>query len=208
MFKLSNLSYQYKGENSIEFPDMEFKSGEQWLILGASGCGKTTLLHLMAGFLSSKNCNIELNGTQFSKLSSAKLDQLRGKNIGVVFQNSHFVSALNVEQNLILAQNLAGNKADKNKVKEVLERLSLGHKLKSKIKNLSVGEQQRVSIARALINNPSIILADEPTSALDDNNCNEVLKLLEDQAKEQNATLIVVTHDTRLKDKIAKRIEL
>ena len=90
----------------------------------------------------------------------------------------------------------------------LLERLNIGHKAKKSIRNLSEGEKQRVAIARALVNNPRLILADEPTSALDDVNCNEVLSLLEEQAKAVGSALIVVTHDTRLKDKIAHRIIL
>ena len=103
---------------------------------------------------------------------------------------------------------LAGVKVDKTRISELLNRLNVGHKLNSKTNELSQGEQQRVAIARALINKPEVILADEPTSALDDFNCTEVLKLLETQAKEQNATLLIVTHDTRLKEHFTNQINL
>ena len=113
-----------------------------------------------------------------------------------------------VEENLLLAQYLAGNKEDKSIVHHLLEQLNLKHKLQSMPNELSQGEQQRVAIARALVNKPSVILADEPTSALDDANCDEVIKLLEKQAKEQNATLLIVTHDQRLKSYFDNQIVL
>ena len=136
------------------------------------------------------------------------MDHFRGKNIGIVFQKSYFVRALTVEENLALTQKLAGLPVSKNRIKELLDRLNIGHKLNSKTDSLSQGEQQRVAIARALINKPAIILADEPTSALDDHNCDQVIDLLVKQAQEEQATLLIVTHDGRLKDQFSKKIIL
>ncbi|MBK8624963.1 MAG: ATP-binding cassette domain-containing protein [Saprospiraceae bacterium] len=130
------------------------------------------------------------------------------ENIGIIFQQNHFVDALSVIENVILAQSLAGNKTDRNAAKSLLERLNIGHKADKSVRDLSQGEKQRVAIARALINQPKVILADEPTSALDDVNCDEVLKLLQEQAKVVGSALIVVTHDTRLKDKINNQVIL
>ena len=108
----------------------------------------------------------------------------------------------------MLAQKLAGAPIDRERIAQLLNDLNVGHKLKSRTDNLSVGEQQRVAIARALVNQPAIILADEPTSALDDKNCEEVIKLLEREAHAVGATLLVVTHDGRLKERFDKKIIL
>ena len=136
------------------------------------------------------------------------MDSFRGKNIGIVFQTAHFIRSLTVEENLMVAQQLSGNKIDKSLIFNFLQKLNLSHKLKSKPNELSIGEAQRANIARALINAPSLILADEPTSALDDKNAEEVIKLLEQQAAEVNATLLIVTHDGRLKSYFNNQISL
>ncbi len=208
MISTEKLKYIYPGGPSLDFPDFSCDAKDVMLILGTSGVGKTTLLHLLGGILTTQQGSVNISGTEINKLSGAKLDNFRGKNIGIVFQQNHFINALTVIENVILAQSLAGNKTNKKTTMILLERLNIGHKADKRIRDLSQGEKQRVAIARALINNPKLILADEPTSALDDMNCDEVLLLLEEQAKAAGAALIIVTHDTRLKDKIANRIIL
>ncbi len=208
MLSSKNIQFSYDGKQQLAFPDIECQKGEQWLLLGESGCGKTTLLHLLGGLMPPQKGEIIINDQSLGKLSQIALDQFRGKNIGIIFQKSHFVSAISVEENLALAQNLAGLSVDKERIKSILERLNLGHKLQSSTKNLSQGEQQRVAIARAIINKPAVILADEPTSALDDTNCDEVINLLEETAQEVNAALLIVTHDNRLKEHIKNQISL
>ena len=126
----------------------------------------------------------------------------------MIYQSSHFVRSLSVIENLALAQSFAGQSVDPSKLKSLLDKLNILGKASQKTYTLSQGEQQRVAIARALVNSPVLILADEPTSALDDENTNAVFDLLVNQANEVNATLIVVTHDNRLKSKLDKRIEL
>jgi ABC-type lipoprotein export system ATPase subunit len=208
MLQTKDLKFAYNDENSFSFPDMNCEKGSHWLILGQSGCGKTTLLHLIGGLLKSQSGSINVNGTDMSALSESKLDAFRGKNIGIIFQQSHLIKSLNVEENLEAAQYLSGEKQNSDKVKTILERLNLGAKLKAKPSKLSQGEQQRVAIARALVNSPQLILADEPTSSLDDINCTEVVNLLLEQSKESGATLIIVTHDGRLKSMFENKIEL
>jgi putative ABC transport system ATP-binding protein len=143
-----------------------------------------------------------------NQLSRSALDQFRGQHIGIIFQTAHFVQSLSVGDNLALAQSLAGMKVNRKRIRELLGRLGLEHKLRSKPSQLSVGEKQRASIARAIINQPAVILADEPTSALDDSNCKQVIELLEEQAQAVDATLLVVTHDARLKDHISHQISI
>jgi putative ABC transport system ATP-binding protein len=208
MIRTNNIKYKYPGGKDMVFPDIQCSSSEMLLVLGTSGVGKTTLLHLLGGLLSSQHGNIQIGEIDMTKLSGAEADHFRGKNIGIVFQQNHFVDALSVLENVTLAQTLAGNKVDKKAAQNILDRLNIGDKADHAIKNLSQGEKQRVAIARALINQPKVILADEPTSALDDSNCNEVLDLLQEQAKAVGSALVVVTHDTRLKDKINHQVIL
>ena len=160
------------------------------------------------GEIQSEKGKVTIGDTSLGSLSKSSLDQFRGRNVGIIFQVPHFVRSLTVRENLELAQKLAGLPIDVERIKQLLERLAIGHKLNAKTTALSQGEQQRVAIARALVNRPKVILADEPTSALDDGNTDEVIRLLEETASEVNATLLVVTHDKRLKDNFEKQIEL
>lgn len=208
MLKTQDLSYAYDATTQLSFPDIECHTGEQWLLLGASGSGKTTLLQLLAGLRKPKTGAVQVNDTVINRLSTHALDKFRGRNIGLIFQQAHFVRSLSVEENLLLAQKLAGLHPDRQHIQEILDHLNVGHKMKARPRELSVGEQQRVSIARAVVNKPTLILADEPTSALDDQNTTKVIELLAREAKDVNATLLIVTHDKRLKDLIDKQIEL
>ena len=149
-----------------------------------------------------------IGDTVINRLSTGTLDRFRGRQLGIIFQTPHFVRALSVEDNLLLAQRLAGQSSDRGRVAELLQRLDIPQKASVRPDQLSVGEQQRVAIARALVNRPLLILADEPTSALDDKNAAQVVALLSEQATADGATLLIVTHDQRLKDKFSKQIHL
>ena len=208
MLKFNDVRFQYPSGPRFEFPDFSCQQGEHLLLLGESGKGKTTLLHLLAGLLKPNEGSISLKSQDMCSMSGRDLDKFRGENIGIVFQTAHFVKSLNVIDNLILPQYLTGVPIDRKKALDVLDRLNLNNKAYKKTTNLSIGEQQRVAIARALINDPKLILADEPTSALDDKNSTEVISLLEQQASISGSALIIVTHDQRLKEKFETRIEL
>lgn len=208
MIEAKGLTYNYKGNVRLKYPDIACGSGETSLLLGASGSGKTTLLHMLAGILSPDAGVIEFDGQAISGFSAKEMNAFRGKEIGIVFQRPHFVQALTVLDNLLLAQRLAGLDTNPAKALNLLERLGIQHKAKVSVKALSQGEKQRVAIARALINEPKLILADEPTSALDDKNAEEVLLLLQDAAQQAQASLLIVTHDNRLTDKVPQQILL
>ncbi len=208
MLKTNNLSYKYPDAVALHFPDIDVSKGEHFLLLGQSGCGKTTLLHLLGGLLTPASGEVTIGETTLNQLSGASLDRFRGRHVGIVFQKSHFIASLSVQENLALAQHFAGVSVDNSWIRKLLDELSLGHKLHSKVNALSVGEQQRVAIARALVNKPAVILADEPTSALDDDNSERVVALLEKQAKAVGATLVIVTHDTRLKSHFQNQLIL
>lgn len=192
----------------MQFPDLHADAAQPLLILGQSGVGKTTLLHLLAGLLRPQAGEIWVGDTALSRLSTRALDRFRGRNIGLVFQQGHFVQALTVGKNLQLTQFLAGKKQSRSQAEALLERLGLKGKYDEPTHRLSLGEQQRVSIARAVLNQPQVLLADEPTSALDDQSTEEVINLLTESAREAGAALVIVTHDQRLKERFAQRIEL
>ncbi len=210
MLSTRNLSFAFGGSASktLQFPDITCPTGEHWLLLGQSGSGKTTLLHLLAGLRTPQSGTVNINGTAINELTGTALDRFRGREIGVVFQQSHFVRALSIRENLALCRQLAGLPPSSKKITALLKQLNITDKQHDLPQELSVGEQQRAAIARALINEPSLILADEPTSALDDKNTDQVIDLLKAQATAANATLVIVTHDNRLKSVFEQRIEL
>ena len=207
MIKTESLKFSYDGKKYFDFPDINLDSGENLLIIGNSGIGKTTLLHLLAGILKPESGSINISGTDISKFSDTELDKFRGDNIGIVFQKPHFISSLTINENLKLAKYLSPSKTSGD-AKKILESLNIKDKYQQKPNQLSEGEKQRASIALALINSPSLILADEPTSSLDDFNCDNVIKILKKQAKDHKAQLIVITHDARLKKHFKNNLNL
>lgn len=208
MISVSNLVFRYSSTTSIAFPDFSVGKGQHLLLLGESGSGKTTLLHLVGGLLRNYIGSIAVDDVELSTLSETAMDKFRGRHIGFIFQRNHLINALSVEKNLLLSPYLAGLHADKQKVSEILLTLGLKDKRTHKVTELSQGQAQRIAIARALMNSPSILLADEPTSALDDKNCDRVIRLLMDAASANQTTLIVATHDHRLRGVIKNEISL
>ena len=208
MLSVEKLSYSYDGGEKMSFPDFVVKEGETLLVLGDSGVGKTTLLHLLGGIISSQKGKIVLEGTEVNSLRGKSLDIFRANNIGIIFQEAHFMRSLNVAENLSFIQNLAGIKPDQDFISDLLEKVRLYERKSYKTQKLSQGEKQRLNILRAVITKPKLILADEPTSALDDTNCYRVLDLLLALVSEVNAALVIVTHDNRLKDRFSNQIAL
>lgn len=174
--------------------------------MGKSGSGKTTLLNILAGLLMPNTGQIHLAGTELTDLKGQKLDLFRGREIGIVFQKPHLLAALTTKENLQLAH-FFGKKKGKD-LDLLLDELGLASKANSPVLTLSEGEAQRVSIARALANDPKLILADEPTASLDDENAQNVIQLLQSQASKIGAALIIVTHDHRVKSQISNFIEI
>jgi ABC-type lipoprotein export system ATPase subunit len=208
MVEITGLSYSYSSSKQISFPDFKVQKGDHCLLLGESGSGKTTLLHLLGGLLRSQRGRIIIEGVDIGKLSSSKLDRFRGKNIGFVFQKNHLITSLSVRKNLMLPSYFTDTHRKRAEIEQVLSHLNIQEKLDSKVTELSQGQMQRVAIARAVINNPQLILADEPTSALDDKNCERVINLLIRAARENNSTLLIATHDQRLKNIVNNQIML
>ena len=207
MLSLRAVKYSY-GANEINYSDWEVDAGSHSLIIGNSGSGKTTLLHLIGGLMKVSEGRLEVNGHELKAMKGNELDKFRGENIGIVFQHPHLVRSLTVKDNLTLAQTLSGFRKDLMKVEETLNKLHISDLQKRKVHQLSQGQAQRVSIARAVISEPKLLLADEPTASLDDENANRVIKLLRDQAENSNATLIVATHDQRVKKEFKNKLTL
>ncbi|MDC3153625.1 ATP-binding cassette domain-containing protein [Bacteroidota bacterium] len=208
MLEVKSLTFTYEGQNQICFPDISLSNNEGLIVLGNSGSGKTTLINLIAGLIKPDSGDITLNQTKYNELSLDDLDIFRGKNIGLIFQKPHFIRNLNVLENLSLSTHLSRNKVRKEIFEETLSEVGLSEKVNVRPNELSEGEQQRLSIAMALVKEPSIILADEPTSSLDDNNCNKVISLLKAYSENKGCKLIIVTHDSRIKDLFKKKISL
>jgi putative ABC transport system ATP-binding protein len=200
MISITSISHQYGSAPALTFADWTVNDAEQWLLLGQSGSGKTTLLHILTGLLKPSSGSVSINNTDLYELTSKKLDAFRGQHIGIIFQKPHLIKSLNVVENLLLAQSFAGLSTDQQRIDEVLASLDMSHKKNAYPQELSQGQLQRVTIARAVINKPTLLIADEPTSSLDDKNAEAVLALLKEQSEINRATLVVATHDKRVKD--------
>ncbi|WP_439555306.1 ABC transporter ATP-binding protein [Dyadobacter sp.] len=208
MITSHNLRFSYSPQKTFQFPDINCGDKETLLILGQSGKGKTTLLHLLAFLLRPESGEVSVGGRSISHLEAEQVALIRAKSIGIIYQRAHFVSALSVIDNLLLSNFLAEKPQDRKKAIFLANELGFAEHLNKKTAQLSQGEQQRVSIARALMNEPNVILADEPTSNLDDINCQRVIELLKMQSALIGASLVVVTHDQRLKDEFSNQVIL
>jgi putative ABC transport system ATP-binding protein len=202
------LVQRHGSAEALRLADWKVSQGERWLVLGPSGCGKTTLLHVLAGLLRPSEGEVEVAGAALHKLDGSRLDRWRGATVGVVLQALHLVSHLGVRDNLRLAQYMARLPADEARIDEALDALGIADKSRRRPAELSQGEQQRVAIARAVVNRPRLLLADEPTASLDDRAAAAVVELLSQQAARYGATLVVATHDARVKATFHQRLEL
>lgn len=192
----------------FRFPDITCEAGEALLITGGSGKGKTTLLHLLAGIQKAAGGEIFISRQDINQLTHRQLDRFRGQHIGIIFQQAHFVASLTIMENIELAAHLSGRKISKDSMQRLLAELDIAAQAHKKPATLSTGQLQRASIARALINQPALLLADEPTSSLDDGNCRIVGELLMRMAGQYRSSLIIVTHDNRLKQFFKRTITL
>ena len=212
--EVNDLSFDYTSDAAhpvIQINQWQVAMGKRIFLHGRSGSGKSTLLNLLCGTLSPQSGNIQLIGQPFSALSSRKRDKFRAKHIGVVFQQFNLIPYLTVMDNIMVALHFAGSK--KNLAQEQIEsvfaqlHLDLGL-LNRRADQLSVGQQQRVSIARSLINHPEIIIADEPTSALDADAQSGFMDLLIECTEKAGSTLLFVSHDHRLATFFEQQLEI
>jgi putative ABC transport system ATP-binding protein len=208
MFVVRDLVHAYDDVAVLRVPEWRAEQGAHWLLSGPSGSGKTTLLHILAGILKPTSGSVEVAGTPLAQLEGPALDRFRGRTIGIVMQRLHLVASLTVTENLLLARYLAGLPQDRARVRELLASLDLAEKADAYPHELSFGQAQRVAVARAVVNDPRLLLADEPTSNLDDERCRQALELLLEQARACGATLVIATHDQRVRARLANTFEL
>jgi putative ABC transport system ATP-binding protein len=200
--RVKNLEFKVANKTILNKQNFSVSKSKHLIISGSSGSGKTTLMNLMSGLLKPTSGFISFEDNDFSKLTEDNIDQIRSKNFGFIFQRLHLIKHLTVEQNILLGL----NKDQSPNIDELLDDIGLKNKHTQLAKNLSFGESQRVAIARGIINSPKVIFADEPTSSLDDKNTKKVLELIFFQAKKNNSTIIISSHDERVK-KFFKKIQ-
>ena len=201
---VENVELKIKSKIILKKQKFEIKKGQNMLVIGPSGSGKTSLLNIMTGLVRPSSGEVIFQNKKYSSLTDNQIDSLRANKFGFIFQKINLIKHLTVEQNILLAQcsNLSKNMA------KILNMLDISNKTKEKAMNLSVGEAQRVAIARGLVNQPEIIFADEPTSSLDDKNTKNVIDLILSLAKEHNSSLVVCTHDKRIMNFFKNIIEI
>jgi putative ABC transport system ATP-binding protein len=208
MIAVRNLVHRYNGSRALSLAQWQAAPGERWLVLGPSGCGKSTLLHILAGLVEPSEGEIEVDGKNLKSLRNKDRDHWRGTNVGIVLQALHLVPHLSARDNLRLAQYLGGRPQSDAAVTDALAALGVADKGGRKPFELSQGEQQRVAIARAVVNGPKLLLADEPTASLDDAAAESSVALLFATAERTGATLVVATHDARVKRHFSRTLPL
>lgn len=200
MIKVHDIHKSYGSVEVLKGIDLTIEKGEIVAIVGKSGAGKTTLLQIVGTLLSADRGTVEINGTMISGLKEKPLSKFRNSNLGFVFQNHQLLPEFSALENVLIPGLIAqrSRKATEEKAREVLNFLGLSHRLEHKPKELSGGEQQRVAVARALVNDPEVILADEPSGNLDTQNKEELHQLFFTLREKFNQTFVVVTHDMSL----------
>ncbi|MFN4242648.1 MAG: ABC transporter ATP-binding protein [Tepidisphaerales bacterium] len=214
---VSNLRKDYVAPDGsalrvLDIPEFAVASGEQVALIGSSGSGKTTLLHCIAGIIRPDRGQVLIRTpdgeTDITALGEAQRDVFRGRYIGYVFQTHHLLPGFTALENVVLGMSFTGRKADRPWARHLLEEVGLADRLDYKPGRLSVGQQQRVAVARALASRPSLVLADEPTGALDEDNAQQVLDLIRKLCTEVNAALVLVTHDLGIANQLPRKVEL
>ena len=208
MVEVAGLRYGHGSRDILDIPAWRVDAGDPCLVTGPSGSGKSTLLHLLAGLATPREGSVRVAGQDLAALSPAARDRFRGRSIGLVLQSFHLLDTLSVLDNLRLARHLAGLPEDRARCRKVLEDLAMAEFGDARPSTLSHGQAQRVALARAVVNRPDVLLADEPTSSLDDESCERVAALIDAEAARNGATLIVATHDARLRGRFDQRLAL
>lgn len=202
ILEIKNLCKIYgEGETRVDAlrnVSFDVEQGEFVAIVGPSGSGKSTLMHILGGVDVPTTGIVNIAGTNIGELNETKLAIFRRRNIGLIYQFYNLIPILNVEENMTLPLLLDDRKPDKKLLHDLVEKLGLKDRLKHLPNQLSGGQQQRVSIGRALMNHPALLLADEPTGNLDSENSKEIITLLRKFNRENNQTVIIITHDERI----------
>ncbi len=207
--RLHDLRFAYPGSLALEVPSLRLDPGEELLLEGASGSGKSTLLHLIAGILEPTRGTIEIAGETLSTLRGAALDRFRGRRIGMIFQTFNLLSGFSAVENVSIAMLLAGCPAAQHRPRAESLLSSLGvEAIDRPVDRLSVGQQQRVAVARALAAKPALVLADEPTASLDPDHAERAVSMIRDACREEGAALLLTSHDPAMRDLFANRLDM
>ena len=180
----------------LDVQDFQIGTAEQVVLVGASGGGKTSLLNVISGISTPDQGTVTVDGTEITRLPEVARDRFRAERIGFVFQTFNLLPAFSALENVLLGMSFSGHRVDTKRAKELLDRVGLGHRITHRPPQLSVGEQQRVAVARALANRPKLLLADEPTANVDVRNQNVILDLIREACAESKVSLLMVTHST------------
>jgi len=192
--------WQPNGEelNVLDIQQFRIAAGEQMVLVGDSGCGKSTLLNVIAGISQADSGKVELDGIIITQYSEAARDRIRAAKLGYVFQTFNLLSGFTAVENVLLGMTFARGRLDTARARDLLERVGLSHRASHRPSRMSVGEQQRVAVARALANRPKLLLADEPTANVDPKNQQQILDLIRKTCRDENISLLMVTHSTEV----------
>ena len=212
LLEISNLTKNYRSpegklQRVLDVPEFTLVEGQQLALRGASGTGKTTFLNCIAGILRPDEGVIRLDGQDMADVSESRRDWLRAQNIGYIFQTFNLLQGYTCVENVVLGMSF-GRGANWGVADKLLKRVGLGDRLNHRPSQLSVGQQQRVAVARALANQPKLVLADEPTGNLDPQNAKESMHLIREVCEENEATLLLVSHDQTVLDQFEECLDL
>ena len=210
LLEIQNLAKSYPSPGGgctqvLHMPEFEMAQGERIAIHGESGSGKTTFLHLVAGILRPDTGSISLDGKLITQLAEPERDRLRATSIGYVFQTFNLLQGFTCLENVLLGMSF-GPGTDFSRARELLFKVGLGDRLEHYPRQLSIGQQQRVAVARALANRPKLVLADEPTGNLDPSNSQTAIDLIQQLCESDGAGLLLVSHDTKIVDALPKKV--
>ena len=207
--QLANVAFDYGEDFSLTIAELSLNKGEMALISGGSGSGKSTLLWLIAGLLRATSGSISVAGERMDGVSESAADRIRARHIGLVFQTHHLLPKFSAQDNVSLALMAAGEpeKTHATRARELLEKLGI-ERVNVPVTNLSVGQQQRVAVARAIVCKPTIVLADEPTASLDEMNASQAMDLIQQACREAGAALLCASHDRAMQSRFERVIQV
>ena len=216
MLQLESIKKSYLQPNGervpiLDVPSFQVGQGEQLVLIGPSGCGKSTLLHIIAGISKPDSGQVILDGIELTKYPEAGRDRIRADKLGYVFQTFNLLPSFSALENVLLGMTFARKKYSVPRAKQLLDRVGLSHRARNKPSAMSVGEQQRVAVARALANSPAILLADEPTANVDPGNQSQIVSLIRETCRDEQIALIMVTHSMEVAeqfDRVEKLAEI
>lgn len=198
-----------EGSFLLKIPRFSIEQGNQVALSGKSGSGKTTLLHLICGIIAADEGSICIADTDITRLKESKRDMFRAQHIGVVYQTFNLLQGFTAKENVMLGGSFSRHSQHlASRAKELLERLGLGEQMNRKPRELSVGQQQRVAVARALVHKPDLVLADEPTANVDATNAGAIVAEMRALSAECGSTLVIITHDESIKKQMPQIVEL